>query len=221
MKEITFNGWNAVELSNEHLQLIVTKSVGPRLISLKGKEGREFMFHHPDQKGVKGGEKWNIFGGHRLWHSPEVEPRTYAPDNDPVEIIPLNGGIVARQTELEGAGGLLEKVRVDVFQVQLSVVAERTIRTARNAELELVDAGILIREIDRAVLGVAVSDRLLGKRDLRDPGGNGGELTSFDINAAGEEQGQQERCHAKKSIESHRCLEGRREMGREGRQTTS
>ncbi|MDZ4814840.1 MAG: hypothetical protein SGI71_01070 [Verrucomicrobiota bacterium] len=117
MKEITFNGWNAVELSNEHLQLIVTKSVGPRLISLKGKEGREFMFHHPDQKGVKGGEKWNIFGGHRLWHSPEVEPRTYAPDNDPVEIIPLNGGIVARQA-VEKSTGLRKEIEIIVHPTQ-------------------------------------------------------------------------------------------------------
>jgi hypothetical protein len=35
--------------------------------------------------GKTSGTEWMSFGGHRLWHAPEVFPRTYAPDFDPVE----------------------------------------------------------------------------------------------------------------------------------------
>mgnify|MGYP006992095770 CR=1 FL=1 len=41
-------------------------------------EGEAFdKFYYP-------GAKWNIYGGHRLWMSPESLPETYYPDNDPV-----------------------------------------------------------------------------------------------------------------------------------------
>lgn len=32
---------------------------------------------------------WNVWGGHRLWHAPENQPRTYSPDNDPVAHEPV------------------------------------------------------------------------------------------------------------------------------------
>jgi len=37
------------------------------------------------QAGKTGGDGWRIYGGHRLWHAPEAIPRSYCPDNDPVE----------------------------------------------------------------------------------------------------------------------------------------
>ena len=36
--------------------------------------------------GKTGGDEWRIYGGHRLWHAPEDEPRTYWPDNKPVNV---------------------------------------------------------------------------------------------------------------------------------------
>src|SRR2546430_11260514 len=42
-------------------------------------------FHlFPDQVGQKGGTTWRSYGGHRLWHSPEANPRSYQPDNSPI-----------------------------------------------------------------------------------------------------------------------------------------
>jgi len=35
--------------------------------------------------GLTGGDEWRIYGGHRLWHSPESKTRTYETDNKPVE----------------------------------------------------------------------------------------------------------------------------------------
>ena len=46
--------------------------------------GRNLFKEYKELLGKTGGEEWNIFGGHRLWHAPEEKPRTYWPDNDPV-----------------------------------------------------------------------------------------------------------------------------------------
>ncbi len=43
--------------------------------------------------GLTGGKEWRIYGGHRLWHSPESKPRTYEPDNTPVTWEEIPGGI--------------------------------------------------------------------------------------------------------------------------------
>ena len=80
-------------ISNGLFEMYVTVDVGPRIIKLNliGKEN--LMFNDIDRKmcvdvsSVFGENKnWYIYGGHRLWVSPEDMPRTYYPDNDPVDV---------------------------------------------------------------------------------------------------------------------------------------
>ncbi|MCL2772492.1 MAG: hypothetical protein FWD71_03995 [Oscillospiraceae bacterium] len=80
-------------ISNGLLEMYVTIDVGPRIIkvNLTGKEN--LMFNDIDRNmcedvsSVFGeGKKWYIYGGHRLWVSPEDMPRTYYPDNEPVDV---------------------------------------------------------------------------------------------------------------------------------------
>ncbi len=86
MEKIPYGGWNnCVRLSNEQIELVATTDVGPRVLRLGFKGGQNLFKEWKDQLGQTGGDKWNIYGGHRLWHAPEVQPRTYAPDNAPVE----------------------------------------------------------------------------------------------------------------------------------------
>ena len=40
-----------------------------------------------------GNDEWRLIGGHRLWHSPEAFPGTYALDNDPVDWEKIENGI--------------------------------------------------------------------------------------------------------------------------------
>lgn len=87
MEKTVFGGWqNCYRLSNGTLELIVTADVGPRVIYLGFvNQYNEFkVFDH--QAGLTGGDEWRNYGGHRLWHAPEVHPRTYYPDNQPVEV---------------------------------------------------------------------------------------------------------------------------------------
>src|SRR5512136_1129783 len=86
LDKISYGGWkNCLKLIGDGLELVVTLDVGPRVIRL-GVPGSQNLFKEfDDQMGKTSGTEWMSFGGHRLWHAPEVFPRSYAPDFDPVE----------------------------------------------------------------------------------------------------------------------------------------
>lgn len=86
LDRIAYGGWpNCLRLANEAIELVVTTDVGPRVIRAGFTGGPNLFREYEDELGRTGGAEWLPYGGHRLWHAPEVEPRTYAPDNDPVE----------------------------------------------------------------------------------------------------------------------------------------
>jgi len=89
-----YKGWkNCIEISNGIVDLIATTDVGPRIIRF-GFVGKENEFCEvPEQIGTTGGSEWKIYGGHRLWHSPEHKIRTYEPDNFKVEWRKKKNGI--------------------------------------------------------------------------------------------------------------------------------
>src|SRR5664279_5701904 len=86
IETVDFGGWpNCIRLSNGEIELIATTDVGPRIIRLGFVGGQNLFHNYPSTLGRIGDREWNNYGGHRLWHAPEVFPRTYAPDNVPVE----------------------------------------------------------------------------------------------------------------------------------------
>lgn len=87
VKTVSYRGWqHCRRLANDDVELIVTADVGPRIIRF-GFVGGDNMFKEFDaMMGKRGGKTWRIYGGHRLWHAPEIEPRTYYPDNQPVAV---------------------------------------------------------------------------------------------------------------------------------------
>jgi hypothetical protein len=94
IRRVNYKGWpNSYRLTNGVIELIVTTDVGPRVIrfGFVG-EGNEFK-EYEAQLGKRGGKSWRVYGGHRLWHAPEEEPRTYFPDNAPVKLERYGGGI--------------------------------------------------------------------------------------------------------------------------------
>ena len=82
MEKVNYKGWpNCLRLTNEQIEVIITTDVGPRVARL-GFTGQENEFKEfPDQVGKTGGDAWLSYGGHRLWHAPEHNQRTYYPDN--------------------------------------------------------------------------------------------------------------------------------------------
>lgn len=84
-ESIEYAGWNnCLRLSNGVVELIATLDVGPRILRFGFVDGQNLFHEFDHQLGQTGAEEWTNYGGHRLWHAPEVEPRTYFPDNAPV-----------------------------------------------------------------------------------------------------------------------------------------
>lgn len=85
---------NCVRLTNGEVELVVTTLFGPRVLAY-GFIGKRNVFKiFDDQLKDTTGNVWKSYGGHRLWHAPEVFPRTYYPDNDAVPWEWTNGVLV-------------------------------------------------------------------------------------------------------------------------------
>ena len=107
VENINYLGWNCVRLSNSVIDLVITADVGPRVIRFGFVGGPNEFKEYQEFAGLKGGDEWRIYGGHRLWHAPEIKPRTYFPDNSPVKITPI--GDFVRVTPPEEIGNGMQK----------------------------------------------------------------------------------------------------------------
>src|ERR1035441_282917 len=85
-ERFSYRGWsNAYKLANGEVELVVTADVGPRILFYGFRNGENLLHEVDADAGKTGGSEFRLYGGHRLWVSPEVE-RTYYPDNAPVTV---------------------------------------------------------------------------------------------------------------------------------------
>ena len=90
------------KITNGTIELLITEEIGPRIICYKTINGCN-VFEELDLE--KGADtqwgRWHLYGGHRLWHSPEENPRSYEIDDYPVSVEPLgsNGLRVIQKVE--------------------------------------------------------------------------------------------------------------------------
>jgi hypothetical protein len=92
-ERVAFRGWrNCYRLTNGALEAVVLADVGPRILFF-GFCGQENQLYEAEKDlGQTGGSEFRLYGGHRLWVSPEVE-RTYYPDNFPVSVSNIQNGL--------------------------------------------------------------------------------------------------------------------------------
>lgn len=94
IEKTNYLGWeNSYRLSNGEIELVATTDIGPRIIHLSFVGEKNLFCVVQEQAGTKGSNEWKIYGGTRLWHSPEAMPRSYFPDNQPIEFEILEDGI--------------------------------------------------------------------------------------------------------------------------------
>ena len=114
MKRTKYGGWkNCIRLTNGKIELIATTDVGPRVIRLGFVGGRNLFKEYREQLGKTGGSKWRPYGGHRFWHAPEVDPRTYAPDNEKVDF-KMRGGTLFLAQEVEPTTGIEKQLEISL-----------------------------------------------------------------------------------------------------------
>jgi hypothetical protein len=107
-----FGGWtNCYRLTNEYLSLIALADVGPRIIQLGPDPEHNCFYVDPATLGQQGGNNWNLFGGHRLWHAPEALPRSYQPDNQPVNVSVEESGVTLTQP-VEAVTGIQKQIEI-------------------------------------------------------------------------------------------------------------
>ena len=87
MQKITYlNLPNCYRLSNGAAEVVVTTDVGPRVLRYCLAGGENVLGEWPEASVQTEWGEWKPWGGHRLWTAPEAMPRSYAPDNDAVEL---------------------------------------------------------------------------------------------------------------------------------------
>ncbi|MBN2559003.1 MAG: hypothetical protein JXB33_09645 [Clostridia bacterium] len=109
---VEYGGWkNCHRLQNGLVELIITGDVGPRVIRYGFIGSDNEMCEVADQLGKTGGEEWRIYGGHRLWHSPEGKPRSYFPDNVPCDVSIIENGVHISQL-VETTTGIKKDIEI-------------------------------------------------------------------------------------------------------------
>ncbi len=123
MRTVQFSGHECCVLENESLRLLVTRSIGPRILSLGFLDGENILANLPEAVTTSPRlGTFHFYGGHRLWHAPEDLDRTYVPDDSPVDIVPLDQGVAVTQNT-ETQTGLQKSIDIqfrDAIQVVIT-----------------------------------------------------------------------------------------------------
>lgn len=91
----------AIKIANDNYEIIAALDIGPRIMHFAKPDG-ENIFEDEANLGetLPDGSEWKIYGGHRVWHSPEAFPRSYVSDSIPLEKYEkLSDGIILYQKE--------------------------------------------------------------------------------------------------------------------------
>jgi len=137
------------------VEAIVTLDRGPRIIRFGFVGGQNILQEYPEYEKKRGNpdwlemlqrcpdfaklvgnDEWLNFGGHRLWHAPEEMPRTYWPDNSPVELScdEKNGACLLSQ-EMELSTGILKEMLLQIKNDQLTITHRLTNKNLWVVEL--------------------------------------------------------------------------------------
>lgn len=145
-----------VRISNGEVELYATLDIGPRIIRF-GKVGGPNEFYedindnvHRDDKEISdfyGSDKgaWHIYGGHRLWTSPESLPESYFPDNRPVEAEYVENGVILTQ-EPQKENGMQFKIKVTMNKDGV-VTIDHYVTNIGGKDLEFAPWSLTVMEV--------------------------------------------------------------------------
>jgi hypothetical protein len=136
-KTTRFAGHDAIEVDSGAIRLLVTTSVGPRVLGLLTPDGANHLAELPEMTlECPGSGPFHLRGGSRLWAAPEDPPVTYRPDDEPVEVEPIDEG-VALSTRPDPLAGTSRRIELRVlgperfaFDYQVVNRSDRPLRLA-------------------------------------------------------------------------------------------
>ncbi len=143
IKETTYGNYGkCLAISNDTMEVYVTVDLGPRIIkcNLKGKEN--LMFEDIERKktmdvsSVFGeGKEWNIYGGHRMWLSPEKFPETYYPDCDKV-VYSVNATGATFEAPVQAVTGLHFSMTISMDEKEPKFTATHYVKNTNNEPIK-------------------------------------------------------------------------------------
>ncbi len=113
-------------LSNGTVEAVVSLDVGPRVLRYGLVGGDNVFGEYPHLSTPTELGDWKPYGGHRLWAAPEAMPRSYAPDNTPIQCTPQSD-LCARLTQPTDAVGLQKEITVTLAPQGTSVALRHTL----------------------------------------------------------------------------------------------
>ena len=116
-----WNGWDCAVVTSGSLEALITLDVGPRIVKLSRNGGENLLHESPEQRGLRGGDEYRSYGGHRLWIAPESKEVSYFPENEPVEAVEEGGWLCFRSAV--DPHGLQRELRIragsgDTFELE-------------------------------------------------------------------------------------------------------
>jgi hypothetical protein len=160
---MNYKGWpGCCRLSNGIIEVVATTVVGPRIVHLS-QIGRNNIFHeNPGDLGKAGGPGWRHYSGHRFWHAPELKPRTYYPDNNPVKV-QQSENFVRLIQPVEVPNGIQKEIDIRIDNDALHVTVVHRLRNMNAWGIEI--AAWAITDMGHGGVGILP----LPDRGIHDP----------------------------------------------------
>ncbi len=126
-----FNQPDCLKISNGKIELIATTNIGPRVICYRFLNKENILGElTADNKLETEFGVWHAWGGHRLWHAPEINPRSYVPDDLPVGYeIAAESIKITPKVELHT--GIQKEILIEIDPLSTKVILTHTL-TNRN-----------------------------------------------------------------------------------------
>ena len=143
-----FGGWNKnLYMTNGVIELYATLEVGPRIISFSFVGGDNILKEFDNELGKDGEDEFKSRGGHRLWTSPEVKPRTYFPDNTEVMWKELSEYSVLLMPPAEEINGVQKSIEITMSADSDAVTVTHNVTNIGMWEIELAPWAITVMRV--------------------------------------------------------------------------
>ena len=138
LRVIAYKGWKqSLRLTNGTVELVMPLEIGPRIMRYARVGGPNVFKEYEEQLGRQGETEWMIRGGHRLWHAPEDDVRTYARDNAPIRYEPLGESGVRLIQPIESITGIEKEMDIHLEATGSGVTIVHRLRNRNLWEVEL------------------------------------------------------------------------------------
>ena len=138
LQTIEYKGWErCLRLSNGTVELVAPLEIGIRVMRYGLIGGPNVFKEYESQLGQSGEGEWRIRGGHRLWHAPEEDLRTYQPDNSPVGFERMEDGGLRLVQPVEALTGIEKELDITPDAEGSGVTIVHRLRNRNAWEVEL------------------------------------------------------------------------------------